>query len=87
MTDEQLTQAFLDYWHESYPLSRPIQHAINTHVGFGRYLLDSFSENNYNYVNDQHSIEQLSEEFIKAACGTYLEKDRSSNFPPLSESD
>lgn len=76
MTDEQLTQAFLNYWNESYPLARPIQHAINTHVGFGRYLLDILKE------NDLQSIEKLSEKFIEAARGTYLEKDRFSNFPP-----
>lgn len=40
MTDEELTEAFLAYWAQSYPMARPIQHAINTHVGFGRYLLN-----------------------------------------------
>lgn len=44
MTDEELTQKFLEYWAESYPMARPIQHAINTHVGFGRYLLNLLAE-------------------------------------------
>lgn len=45
MTDEELTQAFLDYWAQSYPMAKPIQHAINTHVGFGRYLLNLQDQN------------------------------------------
>lgn len=40
MTDEELLEVFLAFWSESYSRARPIQHAINTHVGFGRYLLN-----------------------------------------------
>lgn len=48
MTEEQLTELFLSYWGESYPNSRPIQHAINTHVGFGRYLLNFLESSSTN---------------------------------------
>jgi len=44
MTDEQLLEIFLTYWNETYSRSRPIQHAINTHVGFGRYLLNKIEQ-------------------------------------------
>lgn len=40
MTEEQIKDLFLEFWRDSYPSSPPGVHAINTHVGFGAYLLE-----------------------------------------------
>lgn len=40
MTQEQLKELFLEYWRDSYPSAPPGVHAINSHVGFGIYVLE-----------------------------------------------
>lgn len=44
MTEDQIKDLFLEYWRDSYPASPPGVHAINTHVGFGLYLLERLGE-------------------------------------------
>ena len=39
MTDTDLTLLFQEWWKQSYP-TPPGQHALATHVGWGRYLLE-----------------------------------------------
>jgi hypothetical protein len=39
MTDTELTLLFQQWWRQSYP-TPPGQHALATHVGWGRYLLE-----------------------------------------------
>jgi len=40
MTDTELTLLFQEWWKASFPNSPPGQHALATHVGWGRYLLE-----------------------------------------------
>jgi hypothetical protein len=40
MTDTELTLLFQEWWKQSYPHSPPGQHALATHVGWGRFLLE-----------------------------------------------
>lgn len=44
MNDDDIRDLFLDFWRDSYPSSPPGVHAINTHVGFGAYLLDRLEQ-------------------------------------------
>jgi len=39
MTDTELEKLFREWWKESYP-TPPGTHALITHLGWGRYLLD-----------------------------------------------
>lgn len=39
MTDTELTDLFCQWWKASFPHSPPGQHALATHVGWGRFLL------------------------------------------------
>ena len=40
MTDTELTLLFQEWWKASFPNSPPGQHALATHVGWGRFLME-----------------------------------------------
>lgn len=40
MTDTQLTLLFQEWWRQSFPHFSPGQHALATHIAWGRYLLE-----------------------------------------------
>jgi hypothetical protein len=40
MTEDQIHQAFIDFWADSYPAIKPGVHAINTHVAFAKQVLE-----------------------------------------------
>ena len=40
MSDTELQLLFQEWWRQSYPHSPPGQHAMATHVGWGRFLLE-----------------------------------------------
>ena len=44
MTDAELTLLFQEWWRQSFPHSPPGQHALATHVGWGRFLLQRTQE-------------------------------------------
>ena len=43
MTNTDLTLLFQEWWRQSYP-TPPGQHALATHVGWGRYLLEQIQQ-------------------------------------------
>lgn len=46
MNEEEIKELFLEYWRDSYPNSPPGVHAINTHTGFGAFLVDYLEQGN-----------------------------------------
>lgn len=44
MTDPQLETLFRAWWAESFPNSPPGTHALATHLGFARHLLNQLGE-------------------------------------------
>ncbi len=44
MSDTELQLLFQEWWKQSYPHSPPGQHALATHIGWGRFLLEQMGE-------------------------------------------
>ncbi len=44
MTDPQLEVLFRSWWSASYPGAPPGPHALATHIGWGRFLLEQVQE-------------------------------------------
>lgn len=53
MTDPDMETLFRQWWKESFPQAPPGPHALRTHLGWGRYLLEQT-----NHEQQQRELER-----------------------------